>query len=192
MDILDNANVLQQRDPHEVADLLAKKWEDVSAISSLKPEVSSADNLAKQLAREMTGKAIVISGSEQFNSVALSWKWSINEVAHTLAWVGAPIEQSASESEGWLSHPIEKLYGVVDIRSDLDTAETNELFEQTARRLSGRRPAPICVVLVGETVDDQTRYGCALGEYVAYYLAVLYNVVSKQYPDTEEAYRSYE
>lgn len=177
MDILDNPQVIAQRDPHDVLNHTVTKWSDLVSTAQWSTTTPYDTNEAKQLAWMVMGKSVVIYASEQLRDVAQHWKRAINRHAHTVAWVGAPIEQSEDEQEGWLSHPIEKAYAVIDLVSSFDSPETTHAFSEASRRLSGRRPAPQRVILHGESLSDQVTYGKALGEFMACYLAVLHGVV---------------
>ena len=77
---------------------------------------------------------------------------------------------------GWSSHPIEKPYGIVDLRSNLEHPRVQKRFEVTEKLLSGRRPAPNVVQVKGETILEQLLWAVAFGDFVSIYLALLNNV----------------
>ena len=77
---------------------------------------------------------------------------------------------------GWSSHPIEKPYGIVDLRSNLEHPRVQKRFEVTEKLLSGRRPAPNVVQVKGETILEQLLWAVAYGDFVSIYLALLNNV----------------
>ena len=77
---------------------------------------------------------------------------------------------------GWASHPVEKLYGIVDLRSNLEDSKIQKRFEVTEKLLSGRRPVPNVVQVQGETILEQLLWAVAYGDFVSVYLALLNNV----------------
>ncbi|OGL40454.1 hypothetical protein A3J32_01600 [Candidatus Saccharibacteria bacterium RIFCSPLOWO2_02_FULL_46_7] len=77
---------------------------------------------------------------------------------------------------GWSSHPIQKPYAVVDLRSNLEHPRVQKRFEVTENLLSGRRPAPNIVQIEGETLLEQLLWTIAFGDFVSIYLALLNNI----------------
>ena len=100
----------------------------------------------------------------------------MNENAKNTAWVNQYPEFNHNEFMGWTSHPIEKPFAVVEIRSALEHERVQKRFEVTERLLSGMRPAPIVVTPQGETLLQQLAWSFALGDYVSIYLAILNGV----------------
>lgn len=138
--------------------------------------VPSADNPAKKLALEMAGKSPVIYAGPLMSPVAYKWKISFNENAKNVAWWDELPEFNHNEMIGWSSHPIEKPYAVVDLRSSLEHTRVERRFEVTERLLSGLRPAPHVVNLQGNTLLEQMVWGIAFGDFVTLYTAMLNNV----------------
>lgn len=56
-------------------------------------------------------------------------------------------EFNHNEFLGWSSHPQEKPYSVIDLRSNLDIERVQQRFELSAKLISGKRPSPIVVNL---------------------------------------------
>jgi glucose/mannose-6-phosphate isomerase len=151
-----------------------------SASSWLKDEIESwipteptNSNLAKQLALEVIGKSAVIYSSSTFFPVAYKWKISFNENAKNVAWCNQYSEFNHNEFVGWTSHPTDKPYTVIDLRSDLDNDQIKKRFVISAKLLSGKRPAPEVVELKGKTKLEQMLWGVALGDFVSLYTAIL-------------------
>ncbi len=138
-----------------------------------RPDVATNDNLAKQLALELVGKSVVVYTGPKLAPVGYKWKISINENAKTIAWCNQYPEFNHNEFLGWTSHPLEKPYVVVDLRSKLEHPRNQKRFEVTERLLSGRRPAPQVVIVEGETLLQQLLWTVALGDFVSIYLAIL-------------------
>jgi glucose/mannose-6-phosphate isomerase len=152
----------------------------VSAVETLKvataawrPDVATKDNYAKQLALEVIGKSVVMYGGPLTYPAAYKWKISFNENAKNVAWVNQYSEFNHNEFLGWTSHPLDKPYCVIDLRSSFEHPQIQKRFELSARLLSGRRPAPQTVTAVGETLLDQLLWLVALGDFVSLYTAIL-------------------
>lgn len=140
------------------------------------PTVSSKQNQAKQLAKEMVGKSVVVYGGPLLAPVALKWKICINENAKHIAWWNQFPEISHNEFIGWSSQPLDKPYCTIDLRSNLDNPRIQKRFEVTQRMLSGKRPDPEVVEAVGETPLQQLLWTSILGDFTSIYLALLENV----------------
>jgi glucose/mannose-6-phosphate isomerase len=138
--------------------------------------VPTAQNEAKKLALEMAGKSPVIYGGTLMAPVAYKWKISFNENAKNIAWWGELPEFNHNEFIGWSSHPIDKPYAVVDLRSNLEHERVQKRFEVTERLLSGVRPAPHIVNVQGQTLLEQLVWAVAFGDFVTIYTALLNNV----------------
>lgn len=144
--------------------------------SSWVASVPLSQNPAKQLAEHIQGKnAIIYSGPLLFPA-ANKWKICINENAKNTAWANQYPELNHNEFIGWSSHPIEKPFAVVEIRSNLEHKRTQKRFELTDRLLSGKRPHAYVVQAEGDTVLKQILWAFNLGDYVSLYLAILNNV----------------
>jgi glucose/mannose-6-phosphate isomerase len=133
-------------------------------------------NPAKQLAMQLVGKTPIVYSGPKMSPAAQAWKLGCNLYAKNTAWTGQYPEFNYAEYDGWTSHPIEKPFAVVEIRSDLDHVRIKEQFKLAERSLSGRRPAPIVVKPRGETVLQQLAWSSAFGEFVMIYLAILNGV----------------
>lgn len=137
------------------------------------PTVRTNANQAKQLALECIGKSQVIYAGPKLFPAAYKWKISFNENAKNVAWCGQFPEFNHNEFLGWSSHPMQKPYAVIDLRSNLEHPQVQKRFEVTERLLSGKRPAPLVVQVKGETVLQQLLWTIALGDFVSLYTALL-------------------
>lgn len=144
-----------------------------SATAKWRPDVATKDNYAKQIAYDIVGKSAVIYGGPLTYPAAYKWKISFNENAKNVAWCGAYPEFNHNEFIGWTSHPIDKPYAVIDLRSDFEHPQILKRFEVSAKLLSGRRPAPITINAVGDSLLDQLLWLVALGDFVTLYVALL-------------------
>jgi glucose/mannose-6-phosphate isomerase len=150
-----------------VADWLKDKTD------SWKAEIPSLSNPAKKLALELVGKSVVVYGGPLLFPAANKWKICMNENAKNVAWTNQYPEFNHNEFIGWSSHPTQKPYAVVEIRSNLENERVQKRFEVTERLLSGQRPAPEVVTPIGETLIQQLLWSSNYGDYVSLYLALL-------------------
>ena len=137
------------------------------------PDVAVKQNQAKQIALELVGRSVVVYGGPKMFPAAYKWKININENAKNVAWASQYPEFSHNEFIGWTSHPQDKPYAIVDLRSDLEHSQVQKRFEITERMLSGRRPSPIVVDVAGKNVLQQLLWAVMLGDFVSLYMALL-------------------
>lgn len=140
---------------------------------SFAPTVNQKQNPAKALALDIVGLSPVVYAGPLMAPAAYKWKISFNENAKNVAWWNEYPEFNHNEFLGWASHPVEKPYAVIDLRSSFEHPRVQKRFELSARLLSGRRPAPHVVEAKGETVLEQLLYTMAYGDFVSIYLALL-------------------
>jgi glucose/mannose-6-phosphate isomerase len=137
------------------------------------PTVPVKDNPAKQLALEVIGKSPVIYAGSKLFPAAYKWKISFNENAKNVAWCNALPEFNHNEFLGWSSHPVDKPYTVIDLRSSFEHPRIQKRFELTERLLSGRRPAAHVVDAQGGTLLEHLVWTTAFGDFVSLYTALL-------------------
>jgi glucose/mannose-6-phosphate isomerase len=137
------------------------------------PTVPVSANPAKKLALELMGKSVVVYSGPKLFPAANKWKICINENAKNVAWCNQLPEFNHNEFIGWSSHPVDKPYAVVDLRSSLEHPRVQKRFEITERLLSGKRPAPHAVTVEGETLIQQLLWAASMGDFVSLYLALL-------------------
>lgn len=144
-----------------------------AAMDDWRPDIASSKNRAKQIALDLIGKSPVIYASPAMFPAAYKWKISINENAKNVAWCNQIPEFNHNEFIGWSSHPIEKPYAVVDLRSSYDHERIQKRFDVSARMLSGKRPMPITIEAVGDSPLQHLLWLVALGDFVSLYMALL-------------------
>jgi len=135
--------------------------------------VPATKNNAKQMARELMGRSPVIYAGPKLYPSAYKWKISFNENAKNVAWCNQLPEFNHNEFLGWTSHPIDKPYAVIDLRSNLENDRVQRRFEVTDRLLSGMRPATHVVEARGDNLIQQQLWAITLGDFVSIYLALL-------------------
>lgn len=170
LQILEPAACVSQgsiKELHEAAQWLKTE------IDAWRPDVPTANNAAKKLALELMGSSPVIYGSVLTFPVAYKWKISFNENAKNVAWCNQYPEFNHNEFLGWSSHPVDKPYKIIDLRSSFDHERVSKRFELSARMLSGKRAEPNTVTLSGDSELKQLLWGTAFGDFVSLYLALL-------------------
>lgn len=137
------------------------------------PDVPASKNLAKQLALECMGKSPVIYSGPKLSPAGYKWKINFNENAKNVAWCNQYPEFNHNEFMGWASHPVEKPYAIIELRSSLEHPKIQKRFEISERLLSGQRPHPEVVEIKGETILQQLLWTIMLGDFTSLYLAFL-------------------
>jgi glucose/mannose-6-phosphate isomerase len=145
-------------------------------IGSWRPDIPTSDNAAKQLTLELVGKSIVVYSGPKLFAAANKFKICLNENAKNVAWVNQYPEFNHNEFIGWSSHPVDKPYAVVEIRSNLEHERTQKRFIVSERLLSGKRPAPQAITPKGETLLQQLLWTSNFCDYVSLYVAILNGV----------------
>jgi glucose/mannose-6-phosphate isomerase len=172
--ILEAAGLLAEKDAaaqlSQAAGFLTEK------IKAWLPTVPQAQNPAKQLAMELAGKSGVVYAGPLMSPAAYKWKISFNENAKNVAWWGQYPEFNHNEFIGWSSHPVDKPYAVVDLRSSFEHPRVQKRFELSDKLLSGRRPAAHVVEAQGETLLEHLLWTINFGDFVTIYLALLNGV----------------
>lgn len=142
-------------------------------LESWNPTHPATENIAKKLALDILGTSPVVYAGPLMAPAAYKWKISINENAKNVAWWNELPEFNHNEFLGWSSHPIEKPYSVIDLRSSYEHERIQKRFDLSAKLLSGRRPAPKTIEAQGNSVLEHLIYTTGLGDFVSLYLALL-------------------
>jgi glucose/mannose-6-phosphate isomerase len=138
-------------------------------------EVPTADNIAKQLARNLKDRLVVIHASaDHLEAVALRWKGQLNENAKVLAFHSLYPELDHNEVVGWTG-PGKQAAGahVIALRDAGDDPSTQRRIEITSEIIIGAG-AQVSQVWSGQGALLPRMFGLIhLGDYVSVYLAVL-------------------
>lgn len=145
-------------------------------ISDLTPDIPINLNPAKQLAEFVAGKTVLGYSSRLFSPLVYKWKTSFNENAKNTFWCNHFPEFNHNEFVGWTSHPVEKPFAILNLRSNLDNPRIGERFDLTEKLLSGYRPAAMDLILSGNNYIEQTLCGAVLGDFSSIYLGLLNGV----------------
>jgi glucose/mannose-6-phosphate isomerase len=139
-------------------------------------DVPVKNNPAKSIAQDLIGKSIVIYSGPRLYPAAYKWKISFNENAKHIAWVNQLPEFNHNEMLGWTKQPVDKPYAVIELRSLLEHDRIQKRFAVTEQLLSGMRPEPIIVSVIGESLLQQLVWAITLGDFVSLYTALLGNI----------------
>ncbi|MBI3963736.1 MAG: bifunctional phosphoglucose/phosphomannose isomerase [Candidatus Kerfeldbacteria bacterium] len=145
--------------------------------SRLDPDVPTARNLAKQLARRLAGTVPVVYGSDILAEVARRWKCQFNENAKTTSIADVLPELNHNTVEG-IHHPaaLRRRFTYLLLRSSYEHPQNAKRF----RILEGvlRRARLPLVRMRAAGVDSLTQklWMTSFGDFVSYYLAMLQGV----------------
>lgn len=137
------------------------------------PTITFEKNLAKKVAIMMAGKSGLLLTSSENQIVGQMFVGNFANLSKNLAFCDLIEDLVPYKSSGWLSHPVEKPFAVIDIYSSLDSKTTQSLFAVKNRFLSGRMPASFGIKLEGSDRIEQYLYGLLLSKYSAIYLAAI-------------------
>ncbi len=158
-------------------DEIAELAESIADMAkSIAADTPTVENPAKQLALQCAGKTPIMYASSFFAPLAYKWKISFNENAKNTAWMDEFPEFSHNEFIGWASHPVEKPFAIIDLRSQFDHPRIDKRFELTEKLLSGRRPAAHEIWLRGDSVLAQFLTGVVMADFTSIYLGILNGV----------------
>ncbi len=143
------------------------------AVKNWLVDVPTSKNPAKQLALELAGTSPVIYAGSTLWPAAYKWKISFNENAKNVAWCNSYPEFCHNEFIGWASHPVEKPYSIIDLRSSFDNDRVTKRFEIVDKLLSGKRPAAHVVNAKGDTLFEQLVWTVVFGDFVSLYVGIL-------------------
>ena len=147
-----------------------------SFAKNLAPDIPLDHNPAKQLALDCAGKTVLVYSSSLFYPLAYKWKTSFNENAKNTLWCNEFPEFNHNEFIGWTSHPIEKPFAIINLRSNFDGPRINQRFDLTEKLLSGNRPAARNVILHGQSYIEQLLCGTIMGDIASIYLGLINGV----------------
>lgn len=164
-----------------IPDPTAQISEAVQAMEALRdkigPQAPTRSNPAKALAEEARDRLMVIYGAEHLAQVAHRWKTQVNENGKAWSAFDEMSELNHNAVEGY-SHPVDlgKRIMVVFLQSSLNHPRLLRRFEVTGRILEQRQIAHRVVWAGGESLLAQVLTGILFGDYVSYYLAMLYGL----------------
>jgi len=169
--ILHNLGVIKKQS-EEVAKAI-NTLDELSA--KIDAAVPLANNPAKQLAQKLVGKTVVVYGGGIFAEVAHRWKTQVNENSKAWAFYEAYSELNHNAVVGY-EYPSElagKMY-VVMLRAPSIHPRNLKRYELTAQILDKSGVAYEILDATGEGLLSQVMSHILFGDWVTYYLAILY------------------
>lgn len=170
LSILEKADIV---DKGTVKELTATKNWLKKEFAKFTPDIPTKENPAKQLANELAGKTVIVYSGPKMWPVANKFKICINENAKNTAWCNQYPEFNHNEFIGWSSHPVDKPFAVVEIRSNLEHERVQKRFEATEKLLSGQRPHPFVIKPKGESLIEQLLWTVGFADLASVYLSLL-------------------
>jgi len=142
----------------------------------LRFENPTSRNVAKQIAHRLFGKLVVIYGAPRYRAaVANRWKRQIGANSKGLAFIGAFPDLALNDISGWeFVTNRSGEFGIVLLSDPSDKGEMAKLMTASEEVLS--EFGVVRAEMHGSTVMEKLLYGVYLGDYVSYYLALLYGV----------------
>lgn len=142
----------------------------------LSPVIAIDRNQAKQIALYCSGKTVLVYTSRLLFPLAYKWKTSFNENAKNTIWCNEFPEFNHNEFVGWTSHPIDKPFAVINLRSSLDNPRISRRLDLTEQLLSGYRPTAHNINLTGNSLIRQMICGAMLADFSSIYLGIINGV----------------
>ncbi len=146
-------------------------------VALLGPESRDGDNPAKQLARRLERRLVVVYGAGATGPVARRWKGQINENAKAPAFFNELPELDHNELMGWTSQPqVTSSSYALFLADESDDERLLRRAALTAREYEALGLATEQVVARGASRLARLFSLVQLGDYVSCYLALLYGV----------------
>ena len=164
-----------------IGDKAADLEEAIAVMEALQEEiretVSVTENLAKQLARRLHGRLPVIYGSGYLGEVAHRWKTQLNENAKAWSFFEQLPELNHNAVVGYqFPKELAERILVVMLTSSLDHPRNKARFQVTQEILTRHGIAYETIEARGKSPLAQMLSAIHFGDYVSFYLAMLYEV----------------
>ena len=143
----------------------------------LMPQVPVAQNLAKRLALQLAGHWVMVFGADVFEPVARRWKTQVNELAK--AWAGYEVLPEADHNSlAGLQQPQANLPAAMALflRGSSNHVRNQLRVERTQNAYQHAGVSTALVEAPGDSALAQQWTALHLGDYTAYYLAMLYEI----------------
>ena len=140
-------------------------------------EVPVRQNPAKRLAGQLVGRHVTIFASGAMSAVARRWKNQINELAKTVASVEILPEANHNALAGiyFPTYALEKEIALF-LQSKFEHPRNQRRVTETRQIMKLEGINTHLIQLQGESKLEQLWNGVLFGDFVAYYLAMLYDV----------------
>lgn len=176
--MLDDLKFVSNKDPNDELGVVERTWRDKSDLLNKAAELWRADsltkdNLAKQVAEHLTGKSVVIYGANE--KLVNIWVENIALRAKTRVFGVTINKENPVELAAWRAQPVEKLFGVIVLKSSDDSKDAEQAMDLMFTKLSGLWPHPMTITADGKNKQDRNDWLSFLGELSSVYLAILHS-----------------
>lgn len=163
--------------PHPASELSSALTAMRKEKESLRAENPLANNPAKQLAGQLVGQLAMVFGSDILEPVARRWKTQLNELAKSWAQFEFLPEADHNALAG-LAQPEASLSKSAALFLRAKSCHPRSLIrlELTRQAYSQEGVSTNTIDAKGETALAQQWTALLMGDYVAYYLAILYEI----------------
>ncbi|MBI3318621.1 MAG: bifunctional phosphoglucose/phosphomannose isomerase [Candidatus Omnitrophica bacterium] len=143
---------------------------------SLAPEVKTADNPAKEIARSLEGRLPILYGSSGgWEGVTFRWRTQLEENAKTLAFHHLFPEATHNEISGWVQpRALVKKMTVLFLLDPAVHPRVRRRMEFTRRIIEAEGAKTLFIELKGSSRVSRLLKLIALGDFVSAYLGLLY------------------
>jgi len=142
------------------------------------PEVGKGANVAQAIARKLHGKfPVVYGGQDRIDSVVVRWRGQLAENSKAIASSHIFPEMNHNEIVGWQNpKDLMKKLIVVLLRDRGDHPRTAKRMDITKRLIENEGAKVLEVASAGESILERVFSLICIGDFVSYYLAILYGV----------------
>jgi glucose/mannose-6-phosphate isomerase len=154
-------------------------------LKKINKEIPQSNNLAKDIANSLYNKIPIIWGSYPLSSIAIRWKNDFNENAKTQSYCESFPELNHNSTCG-IHFPIEKHSFILILQSKFINVRNLKRIQIT-KELLGENNIPYKIIQIEPTGHILSEILCytLLGEYISYYLGILYDQNPKAIPEVE-------
>jgi glucose/mannose-6-phosphate isomerase len=147
--------------------------EVLAGAQEVKNNLSALEEEGKEIAVRLKGKTPVIYSSAQFGPIAQVWKIKVNENAKTPAFWNVLPEMNHNEMVGYTLP--QSAFHVVLLRDPADHPKNQKRYEVLLPLLAEKGVSGEIIDMKGERVYNRVFNTIALGDFMAYYLALEYD-----------------
>ncbi len=172
-----------------VATDISRELEDAAdfldtAKMRLSPDIDD-ENAAKNLAKKLAGKPVIVYASPLLASGAYIWKISINEDAKQTAWYNTYSELDHNELEGW-HIPSHKEFAGLQLVSQFENTTMKNRIQITTALIRDEGMGFNTLQMAGSTPLQELLYSVVFAGFTAGYMALLNGVDPEKVPQVQK------
>jgi glucose/mannose-6-phosphate isomerase len=143
---------------------------------NLSPGIPADVNMAKKIARKLSGKIPAIYAPRTLRTVAYRWQTQINENAKMMAFSGEFPELNHNQIVGWVEgRPLAGMLPVF-LKPASSRGSLGEKMDVAIQLMREAEVQPLPIELSGRSSLESSLMGVMLGDFVSFYLAMLKGV----------------